>query len=438
MDFGSVLHIIITGLVMLLMVCVLVAAHEYGHYLFARIFGMGVEEFAIGFGKKPIWTWMRKTYSVEAVPGPAGKSSGVNHEPNSFDYPTDGGLALQPEPKPDPTPTQVKLVTTETTDFTIRPWPLGGFVRIKGMMPEEDGSEIHVPGGFYSKAPWKRFIVLLAGPVFSVVAGIIILTGVHYFGGIGRPNYTPVLGGVTQDGPSGKAGLKPGDVITKVDGKPINKFYDVVLAVQDRANKPTQFEFTRNGKAMTAVVTPEEKDAPLLAPNLMDNLPARKSGRIGIVADYVVQKVGFGEAFIEAAKTPAMVVTKLISLISRPAELKEQVGGPIRIAQVTSEAVKIGPGLVILLAASLSISVGIFNLLPIPPLDGGQMMVAIAEMLRGGRRLSIKVQGAVAAVGFALVAVLFVTVLTIDIGRLTNKEKPVKIDFMDDKKAETK
>src|SRR5947207_10630088 len=99
---------LLVATVFLLMLCVLVAAHELGHYLFARLFGMGVEEFAIGFGKRPLWVWMRKTYKVD--------------DPKVQDL-------------------------TETTDFTVRPWPLGGFVKIKGMLPEEDGSEVAVPGG---------------------------------------------------------------------------------------------------------------------------------------------------------------------------------------------------------------------------------------------------------------------------------------------------
>ena len=119
--------------VFLFMISALVAAQELGHYLFARLFGMGVEEFAIGYGKKPLFTWLRKPYKVR---GHSGEDLGES----------------------------------ETTDFTVRPWPLGGFVKIKGMMPEEDGSEINVRGGFYNKPPWQRFVVLLAGPAFSVVS----------------------------------------------------------------------------------------------------------------------------------------------------------------------------------------------------------------------------------------------------------------------------
>jgi Predicted membrane-associated Zn-dependent proteases 1 len=160
-------------LVFLLIITVLVAAHEYGHYLFAKIFGMGVEEFAIGFGRNPIWTYRRKTYRLpiarDQVVEPYSESS-ASGMPGEMTRRTITPVVVE---------TPEGRYIEETTNFTIRAWPLGGFVRIKGMMPEDDGSEVRIPGGFYSKDPWKRFIVLLAGPVFSVLAGVIMLIGLY-------------------------------------------------------------------------------------------------------------------------------------------------------------------------------------------------------------------------------------------------------------------
>ncbi len=438
MDFGTVLHVLYTGIVLLLMVSILVAAHEFGHYLFARLFGMGVEEFAIGMGKPRLKVWMRKTYSVDPIPGPAGQESNQFTEEERYAYLTDGSTALQPEPVEQPSPSQVKLSLQETTDFTIRPWPVGGFVRIKGMVPEEDGSETKVPGGFYSKAPWKRFIVLLAGPVFSVVAGVIILTGVYSVRGLDGPDPRPVLGGLSEDGAAYQAGLREKDLVTKVDGKPVAKFYDMILGIVDKSGQPVEFEYVRDGKTLTATVTPVERDGPILGPDLETTQPARKAGRIGVAPDISLVKLSFGAAFAEAVRAPVKVVTRLISLIPRPKELKENVGGPISIARATSAAVQMGPGFIILLSGWLSISVGIFNLLPIPPLDGGQMLVAIAEALRRGRRLSFQVQGTVAAIGFSLVLVFFVTVMYIDIGRLISPKEPAKAIPKEQKLEEAK
>lgn len=423
MDIGAVFHVILTAVVFVTMLSLLVAAHEYGHYLFARLFGMGVEEFAIGFGRKKVVTWMRRSYDVDSVDGPAGETNGTT-------YMTDGSSALQVDPSP--TPSSTKLTLRETTDFTIRPWPLGGFVRIKGMVPEEDGSETKVPGGFYSKAPWKRFFVLLAGPVFSVLAGVIILTGVHWSVGMQKPLSDPVLGPMSSDGAAAKAGLKPGDRILSVNGEPVSKFYDIVRGVLDRSGEKVVFEYERGGKTAKATVVPVKRYDPVLAEDLISTLPAREAGRIGIQPDSKLQNVSFSEAATEALMTPYVLVKRTVAMFAKPSEIKDNVGGPLSIVQATSDATKKGLDFVVWLAAMLSISVGIFNLFPIPPLDGGQMLVAIAEMLRGGKRLSIKVQGAIAAVGFTLIIAMFVSIMYIDVGRLTNPQ-PSKVLQKQDK-----
>lgn len=428
MDFGTVFHVLITAVVLLLMMSILVAAHELGHYLFARLFKMGVEEFAIGFGKKPIWTYMRKTYEVDPIPDGGESKADQFTEQERYDYLTDGSSALQPEPIVDPTPSKVKLSLQETTDFTIRPWPIGGFVRIKGMIPEEDGSETKVPGGFYSKAPWKRFIVLFAGPVFSVVTGILILFGQTVVLGKQVPSGT-VLDEVIEDGPAFVAGLRAGDQIVNIDGQPIKSAYEVGSAIRDKDGKSIKVSYVRDGKELEANLIPklEPEATPVFG---LDGKPTgeiRKQAKMFAKWQQIRVPVPVGEAFADAVKVPGEMVAHLGRLITKPKELKENVGGPISIARATSDAVKLGPGYVIFLSALLSISVGIFNLLPIPPLDGGQMMVAVAETLRRGKRLSIQVQGAVAAVGFALVALFFVTVMFIDVGRLVNPKEPPQV-----------
>src|SRR5579859_4472111 len=162
-------YILITIPVLLTMITLLVAAHEYGHYLFARLFKMDIEEFSIGFGhmpsgfakalgKKPYWTWMKKG----------------------------------------------------DTEFNIRPLPLGGFVRIKGMMPQEDGSETKIENGFYSKSPAKRLAVLFAGPLFSVLAGMLVLVGMLTL--VGKPVVDETFFCSVRHGdPAERAGIQSGD-----------------------------------------------------------------------------------------------------------------------------------------------------------------------------------------------------------------------------------
>ncbi|MBN9500675.1 MAG: hypothetical protein BGO01_07225 [Armatimonadetes bacterium 55-13] len=416
MDFGSLFNVVKVALVMIVMISILVAAHEYGHYLFARIFKMGVEEFAIGFGKKPIWTWMRKTYEVEGIPGPAGAGA------QAMSYPTDGSGALAPEPAP--TPSATKLTVTETTDFTVRPWPLGGFVRIKGMMPEDDGSETKIPGGFYSKAPWKRFLVLLAGPLFSVLAGCIILFSTAVLVGAKEDEKRPILGMVQSGMPAAKAGLAEGDKIVELDGQKIESFVALAAYIREHPEQNIKVTFEREGVTKTTTVTPEKAEkVPVYTDDPNAAVKVVPGGKIGIGRGTVRVPVAAGKALEESAIIPVKVIGGLVSMLRTPSQFKENVGGPGTIAMATNEAAKRGVVDVIELAAILSISVGIFNLLPMPPLDGGQMLVAVAEMLRRGKRLSMKVQQAFTAVGLALVMMLVVSVILVDVGRITGGDK---------------
>ena len=402
--------------VLLIMVSILVAAHEYGHYLFARLFGMGVEEFAIGFGRKPIWTYARKKYLIPVEEGQILESHlqsiGMHCETSSLTR-----KVVNPVVVDTPTGKAVE----ETTDFTVRAWPLGGFVRIKGMMPEEDGSEINVPGGFYSKAPWKRFIVLLAGPVFSVIAGVILLFCLAVTAGETKANPQPVIGEVSKDLPAAAAGLKAGDRILSLDGKPVHGFYDIVVKVRSSAGKSLPLTYSRNGQTYSTSIIPIIKDkapTPVWTPEMTLSDKKAVQAIAGIKPTQTHVPVSIGDAAVNSIMAPYKLVVALVEVFSKPSGLKNAVGGPISIAQATQEAVDEGFAYVVFLAAMLSISVGIFNLFPIAPLDGGQMAIAFLEMLRRGRRLSMRVQGMIAATGIALIATLFAVVMFIDFQRL--------------------
>ena len=358
---------LLTAITFLVMISLLVAAHEYGHYLFARLFGMDVEEFAIGFGKQK-WVYRVKN----------------------------------------------------GTEFTLRPWPLGGFVRIKGMVPEEDGSEIDVPNGFYSKPPLHRFVVLFAGPVFSVLAGVILLTGL--FVSIPRhPTNDPIIGEVLAGKPAAVAGLKAGDRIVAIDGKPVDSWYAMIREVRERPNQTLAFEYERDGQRARAEVATylAETATPLLDENLEPTGKRVKHALIGAAAE--LRRSTPGEAVGEAVMYPVNMVAGLAGTFTSVDRFKSEIGGPIAIVQATSDQVQKGPADVMLLAALLSISLGIFNLFPFSPLDGGQMVVAVAEMLRGGRRLSMRAQGMISVVGLTLVGMLVLSVFAVDIGRLGKK-----------------
>ena len=409
-----------TALVFLAMISVLVAAHEYGHYLFARIFGMGVEEFAIGMGKK-LTIWKRKTYDI-----PVGRDYVHDEEQVSKGALFEGGNRASSSQLID---TPEGKVLRERTEFTVRMLPIGGFVRIKGMIPQDDGSEVGIPGGFYSKPPWQRFIVLLAGPVASVLSGIIVLIAVFMIHGAPRIADRALIGDVSKDSIAEKAGLQKGDRIVAVNDKPISGLYPFVHTINISAGKRVKLSYVRGSGTGSVFVVPQKTKLLPLSPDLKPAEEPSMQGGIGITVTRELKLLGFAEATSEAFYFPVEAVKGLLRIAKQPSVIKDEAGGALTMVAATHEATQEGLGQTMILACLISISVGIFNLLPIPPLDGGQMVMAIAEMLRGGRRLSIQVQQALMNAGVFLVLLLAVFVLFIDIQRFTgggNTPKPVE------------
>lgn len=353
---------------LLVMISVLVAAHEFGHYLFARMFGMDVEEFAIGFGR-PKWVWRRKN----------------------------------------------------GTEFTFRPIPLGGFVRIKGMEPQPDGGEVRIKNGFYSRPPIQRLLVLFAGPLFSILFGVLILIGVFWAQGKEERVNEPVLGTVAPNRAAALAGLKAGDRIVRLDGQPVATFFDIVSYVRTRPEQEIVVEYQRDGKLERTVAVPKLEDAPspVLAPNLEFTGEMKMQAKLGAAPKVERRAVGFGEAIAMAFTMPIEVAKSLVGLVRQPSRIQEEVGGPGTVALLTHEAVARGLGTLLLLTGMLSISLGYLNLLPIPQFDGGQMVVALIEMLRRGKRLSLAIQTGISYVGAALILLLIVYVISLDVGRLS-------------------
>ncbi|HEY0867649.1 MAG TPA: M50 family metallopeptidase [Fimbriimonas sp.] len=404
-----VLEYLWIAIVFVTMISILVAAHELGHYLFARLFNMGCEEFAIGFGKPTLATWMRRRYKIPLKPGQDPMISQVSE-----------GSALEGGDKP----VERRLVDDgtaieEVTDFTVRPWPIGGFVRIKGMMPEEDQSETRIPGGFYSKPPWQRLIVLFAGPMFSVLAGILVLVPLYIYKGIDKPVDRPVLGELAKEGPAVRAGLQKGDRILTIQGQPISTFYEVLSIVRESPEVPLRFEYDRQGERRTTVVTPVKDPHPtmIIGPGLVPTPDTKIQAKIGAGWQVETVQLPFRVAVGEAFQQPVMAVKSLVAVFAKPARFETQMGGPATMVAATGALAKQGVDKVLWLAAMLSISIGIMNLLPVPPLDGGQMVVAFAEMLRGGRRLSIKSQSLANVVGGLFVIALMLGAVSVDIKR---------------------
>jgi regulator of sigma E protease len=270
--------------------------------------------------------------------------------------------------------------------------------------------------------------VLFAGPFFSIAFGMAVLIALFLFVGKPEPDLRPVVAEFGEASAAKAAGLKLGDEIVAIDGEPVADFGRMTRLVQDnwtespkgvRKGLPTQVTFRRNGLVSNVTIVPNvtETKEPLRDLKMEQTDKKDYQARLGVAFGQKLVAVPFSVAVAEAVDAPLLMVRSLASMVVKPSSAGEQVAGPTTMAKVTSAAVESGPYYVIWFGAMLSISLGVLNLLPIVPLDGGQMVVAFVEMLRGGRRLSIKMQTVLANTGIGLLFLLFLAASAVDLGR---------------------
>ncbi|MCB0826137.1 MAG: site-2 protease family protein [Armatimonadetes bacterium] len=332
----------------------------------------------------------------------------------------------------------------EGTEFSLLLLPLGGFAAISGMHPKEDGSEIHVENGFFSKAPLKRLATLFAGPLFSFILGVALVFIV--FIGRGEPYGSSIVDTVAEESPAAKAGIQPKDKIVSINGTEIADFDELTEEVRfsytEAGEKPTPkpllINYFREGVGNIAVsVTPVISDEPEEIFKEGKSTGEKKYiARLGVTSAMDYKPIPAGEAAVRAVALPYRMSVDVIKAFTSLKKAQQTAGGPGAIVSETSDAVESGIWRVLLLAGSLSISLGVLNLLPFPPLDGGQMVVAFIEMLRGNKRLSLKTQSTLQAIGMGLVAFMMLFAFTVDAGRSSDKSKPEDM-FKKDQSSES-
>jgi len=319
----------------------------------------------------------------------------------------------------------------EGTEFSLLLLPLGGFASIKGMQPQEDGSETQIPQGFFSKSPVKRLLVLFAGPLFSILLGVVLLfVG---FLGQGEAIQTNVIDKVTSDAAS-KGILEPGDKIIAVNNERTTEFFDIQKLVRfsytevDGEVIPTPLNVTvdRKGETKSFVITPKisEKKSKYPISDTEVSEDERFQALLGVMSKQEFKPISVQKAASVAIQSPLIGVQRLFGVFTNYETAKESVGGPGTMVEQTSNAVANGIWQVLFLAGGLSLSLGLLNLLPFPPLDGGQMVIAFIELLRGNKRLSITTQSALHNVGGMLVLLLMLAAFTIDASRRSEANKP--------------
>ena len=348
---------------------VIVFVHEMGHYLVARWNGVAIQSFSVGFG--------RELFGFTDRLGTRWKISAI---------------------------------------------PLGGYVRFAGDMnaasvPDPDAIADVDPAMakhlFVNKSVWQRIAIVAAGPAANVLLTFLILYALLV--GYGRFTIPAVIDEVLPASVAEAAGLQSGDMITGVDGYAVRGFEDFQRLVATAPQRQVSIDLDRGGSLLTLTLVPDIVEVEDRFGN------TQRIGRIGVTrnvedAELTLYRPGPVEAV-------GMTLEEIRFIIDRTAAFLgdffvgrgqiEQLGGPVRVAQVSGEVATLGVIALINLTALLSLNIGIFNLLPVPMLDGGHLLYYVIEAVRG-RPLSQRMQEAGFRIGFALVIALMAFTLVND------------------------
>jgi regulator of sigma E protease len=347
------------GVSFVVVLTVIVFVHEWGHYIIARLNGVRVETFSIGFGRE-LFGWNDR-YG---------------------------------------------------TRWKVSMIPLGGYVKFFG-----DANAVSMPGealpnlspaeravSFHHKPVWRRAAVVFAGPAANFIFAALVFAVL--FATIGQPFTPPIVGGVLPNTPAAVAGFQAGDRIVSVDGHSIERFQDLQMFIAFRADTALAVGVERDGAPLTLVVTPRRVER-------ADGVGgSAKVGQIGIQSTSkfeFVRRPPLGALWYGVRQCSDIVRTTMTYLfgIAEGRESGDSLSGPLGIANITSEVARVGLADLVQLMAMLSVSIGLVNLFPIPVLDGGHLLFYAVEAIRG-RPLGEKAQEYSFRLGLVFVLTVFV------------------------------
>jgi regulator of sigma E protease len=347
----------------ILVVGVIILVHEFGHFIAARAVGIRVDRFSIGFGPK------------------------------------------------------IVSIQRGETDYRISWVPLGGYVKMAGMIdesmenPEDAGFDPADPRLFMNKTGPQKLLVVSAGVIMNMVLAALVLWGVYATRGV--PSLPDKVGTVIDHPiagfPAAKAGLLRGDRIVAIDGSPVETWPDLLKAISSRPGESIRVEIERGSEHMALDLATRA-----------EGQRGKKIGKIGITPMLQYEKMGVGRAFlygIEGTKTILFRTAQSIwLLISGHASVKD-LAGPVGIAKMTGESARQGFSELLELLALISVNIGFLNILPIPALDGGHLVLVLIEGVRR-RPLSTKLKLWIQQVGMILLLLLMAVVVFGDVMRL--------------------
>ena len=360
-----------------------VFVHELGHFMAAKAFGVYAPRFSIGFGPA-LFKWRRGETEYKLAAFPLGGYVRMASRQDAESAFLEGGSELGPLPP----------VLDPDAMIPFGPKPI----------PEHRW--------FESKPLYARLIIMLAGVTMNLVLGWVVnVSSVALY----THDLTTRVSEVVPGHPAARAGILPGDSVVSVNGHTVPQWEWLYGYIGQSAGEQITLGIVRRGKPLVISVTP-------LLDSAIDPETGEKTtmGKVGMAASVDPRHVPFGRAIREGTEaTGAMatlVFTSLRKIVTRETPVSD-LGGPIEIAHASVQAARAGAQELFWLIALISVNLAVFNLLPIPILDGGQIVVQVVEAMRG-EPLTLRAREYVGRIGLVLILVLFLTVTFNDLKRL--------------------
>ena len=339
---------------------VLIFVHEFGHFLLAKIMGVGVEKFSLGFGPRIL-----------------GKKIGM-------------------------------------TDYRISAIPLGGYVKMVGEAPDAEIDESMRPLSFSHKSVSKRIAIVLAGPVFNLLLAVVIFFG--FFQISGKPITLPEVGGVQEGMPAEAAGIQEGDNIVAVNGQPVSDWEEMAKLISAAQGGRLTLKLRRDDAVTSVTLTPKLVETQNLFGETIEKYVIGISASGAFEMEHLNPVQALAEGFTQTWRIIELTVLSVGKIVSGTLSAKT-LGGPIMIAQLAGEHAKAGITEFIFFIALLSINLGILNLLPIPVLDGGHLVFFFIEAITR-KPVNLRMREIAQQVGIVVLIMLMIFVFYNDIARI--------------------